>query len=64
MDEREDLLEPATEREPTAHEHPLVRERGARAPPPVVFLPDQAVVGNEVVVEEDLVEHRVTGELA
>ena len=32
--------------------------------PAVVLLPDEAVVGHEHVVEEDLVEHRVAGELA
>jgi hypothetical protein len=46
-----------------AHRHPFVRQRGAGKLPSVVDLPHNALVGDEHLVEEDLVEQRVTGHL-
>src|SRR5258708_167986 len=43
--------------------HPLVRQRRPGHPPSAVYLPDHAVVGDEHLIEEDLVEHGVAGDL-
>ena len=50
-------------REP-GHRDPLVGQRRPGQPPAAVDLADHAVVGHEDVVEEDLVEHRLAGQLA
>ena len=64
LDEREQSFQAEPERRSAAHEDALVGERGAGRPPTVVLGPDETVVGHEHVVEEDLVEHGVAGQLA
>ena len=61
---REQIVEAAADVGVRRHRHPLVRQRGAGEPPAAVDRADHAVVGHEDVVDEDLVEQRVAGDLA
>jgi hypothetical protein len=64
VDRPQDAGDAAADRVARSHVDPFVREGRARASPPVVLAADQAVLGNEDVIEEHLVEHRLAGELA